>query len=77
MQRGLALGGGKDPVAFADAATVAALAGRDDDALALLRKAVAAGYCPEILTRQPEFARFRDKPDFRAIVAAPRKTAGS
>ena len=42
-----------------------------------LRKAVAAGYCREIITRQPEFARFRDNPDFRSIVAAPQKAAGS
>jgi Flp pilus assembly protein TadD len=77
MQRALAAGGDKDPVALADAATVAVLSGRDPEALALLRKAVAAGYCPEIITRQPEFARLRDDPDFRSIVAAPKKTAGS
>ena len=77
MQHALAVGAEKDPVAFADAATVAALAGQDKDALALLRKAVSAGYCPEILRRQPEFARLRDNPEFRSIVAAPQKAAGS
>ena len=61
---------------MSDAATVAALAGRDADALALLRQAVALGYCAEILARQPEFERFRDDPEFRSIIAAPRKAAG-
>jgi tetratricopeptide (TPR) repeat protein len=77
MQHALAAAAEKDPAAFADAAIVAALAGRDKDALAMLRKAVSAGYCPEILTRQPEFARLRDNPDFRSIVASPQKAAGS
>jgi Flp pilus assembly protein TadD/TolB-like protein len=66
----------KDPNVFADAATVAALAHRDADALEYLRKAVAAGYCRSILTFRPEFARLRDNPDFRSILAAPQKAAG-
>jgi len=74
MQRSLAASA-KDPVAYADAATVASLAGRDADALALLRQAVALGYCAEILSQQPEFQRFRDTPEFRSIVAAPQKAA--
>jgi tetratricopeptide (TPR) repeat protein len=77
IHRALAAGAGKDPVAFSDAAIVAALAGRDAEALGLLRKAVAAGYCPEIIVSQPELARFRDNPDFRSIIAAPQKAAGS
>ncbi len=72
----IAVAGGRDPVAFSDAATVAALAGRNADALALLRKAVDHGYCAEILLRQPEFAGLRDTPEFRSIVAAPQKAAG-
>lgn len=67
----------KEPEILADAAVVAALAGRDSEALDLLKKAVAAGYCGAILARQPEFARLRDEPAFRSIVAAPREAAGS
>ena len=67
----------KDPTIIADAATVAALAGRNREALDFLRKAVAAGLCPSILTLRPEFASLRDNPEFRSIVAAPQKAAGS
>jgi Flp pilus assembly protein TadD len=67
----------KDPTVFADAATVAALSRRDGEALRFLRKAVDAGYCTSILTFRPEFARLRESPDFRSIVAAPHKAAGS
>ena len=67
----------KDPTVFADAATVAALSHRDTEALQFLRKAVEAGYCPSILTLRPEFARLRESPEFRSIVAAPQKAAGS
>jgi Flp pilus assembly protein TadD/TolB-like protein len=66
----------KDPQVFVDAAAVAALAGHDSDTLQYLRKAVDAGYCRSILTFQPEFARFRESPDFRSIVAAPQRAAG-
>jgi tetratricopeptide (TPR) repeat protein len=65
----------KDPIVYSDAATVAALSGRDADALAFLRQAVGLGYCGEILSRQPEFEKFRDSPEFRSIVAAPQKAA--
>jgi Flp pilus assembly protein TadD/TolB-like protein len=67
----------KEPEILADAAAVAALAGRDSEALEFLKKAVAAGYCGAIIARQPEFARLRDEPAFRSIVAAPREAAGS
>ena len=67
----------KEPDLFSDAAIVAALAGRDAEAFAWLRKAVAAGYCRQTIAVQPEFARFRDNPEFRSIVAAPRNAAGS
>jgi Flp pilus assembly protein TadD len=67
----------KDPSVLADAAIVAALDKRAPDALAWLHKAVAAGYCPAILARQPEFASLRDNPEFRSIIAAPRSAAGS
>jgi Flp pilus assembly protein TadD len=66
-----------DPNLFADAATVAVLARRDAEAITFLRKAVAAGYCRSILTLRPEFAHLRESPEFRAIVAAPQKAAGS
>jgi Flp pilus assembly protein TadD len=68
---------GEDAAVLADAAVVAALRGRKAEALAWLRKAVAAGYCPQIFARQPEFASFRDTPEFQSIVAAPRKADGS
>ena len=66
----------QDPAVFADAATVAALAHRDAEALGFLRRAVDAGYCPTIFTFRPEFARFRENPEFRSIVVAPQKAAG-
>ena len=62
---------------FSEAAIVAALAGRDAEAIEWLRRAVAAGYCRDIILWQPEFARFRDNPEFRSIVAAPRNAAGT
>ncbi len=65
------------PDVFADAAIVAALSGRDAEALAALRKAAGAGYCREVIAAQPEFARLRDDPEFRKIIAAPQKAAGS
>jgi tetratricopeptide (TPR) repeat protein len=68
---------GKVPETFADAAIVAALAGRDAEALDALRRAVAAGYCREIIAVQPEFAGLRDNPEFRAVIAAPQKAAGN
>ncbi len=68
---------GQEAMALADAAMVAALRGRRDEALVWLKKAVDAGYCPQILARQPEFASMRESPEFQSIVAAPRKAAGS
>jgi Flp pilus assembly protein TadD/TolB-like protein len=65
-----------DPALLADAATVAALSHRDGEALDYLRKAVAAGYCPIIVTFRPEFARFHESPEFRSIVTVPQKAAG-
>jgi tetratricopeptide (TPR) repeat protein len=54
----------KEPNILSDAAIVAALAGRDGEAIEWLRKAVAAGYCPQIIARQPEFERIRTDPAF-------------
>ena len=67
----------KEPDVFSEAAIVAAWAGRDAEALDWLRRAASAGYCRDIILWQPEFARFRDNPEFRSIVAAPRSAAGS
>jgi tetratricopeptide (TPR) repeat protein len=64
------------PDVLSEAAVVFALAGQDAEALRLLRQAVAGGFCREIVAAQPEFNRFRDKPEFRSIVAAPQKAAG-
>ena len=66
-----------DPNLLSDAAIVAALDNRTADALAWLRRAVAAGYCRSTIARQPEFASLRDNPEFRSIIAAPRTAAGS
>ncbi len=76
MQRALAADA-NDPAALADAAVVAALAGRDTEVLEFLRRAAAAGYCRDIIARQPEFVRLRENPNFRSIIAAPQKAAGS
>jgi Flp pilus assembly protein TadD/TolB-like protein/predicted Ser/Thr protein kinase len=65
------------PDILSEAAVVSALAGRDAEALNRVRKAVAGGFCREIVAAQPEFARFRDRPEFRSIIAAPQKAAGS
>jgi eukaryotic-like serine/threonine-protein kinase len=66
----------KNPDLLSDAAIVAAIAGRDAEAMEFLQKAVAAGYCPATIARQPEFDRLREAPAFRSIVAAPRSAAG-
>jgi Flp pilus assembly protein TadD len=62
---------------LADAATVAALRGRAADALPWLKKAVAAGYCPQVLAREPVFGSLHESPEFQTIVAVPRRAAGS
>ncbi len=67
----------RHPNVLADAATVAALRGKPPEALDWLRRAVAAGYCRQVIARQPEFASLRNTPEFQSIVAAPHKAAGS
>jgi len=42
-----------------------------------LRRAADAGYCRTIIARQPEFERLSQNPEFRSIIAAPPKAAGS
>ena len=59
-----------NPNVLSDAAIVAALGGRDAEAFDLLRKAIAAGYCPAIIARQPEFERLRGDSRYRALIAA-------
>jgi Flp pilus assembly protein TadD/TolB-like protein len=76
MRRALALMA-NDPAVLSEAAVVNALAGRDAEALDGLRQAVAAGYCREIIARQPEFARFAGDPTFQAIVTTPARALGS
>jgi serine/threonine-protein kinase len=63
MRKALALDD-KNPKILSKAAIVAALAGRTDEAMSWLKKAVAAGYCPAIIARQPEFAALRSDPRF-------------
>jgi len=69
--------GGENPDIFMDAAVVSALAGRNAEAVEFVRKSVRAGYCPAIAAGLPELASLRSDSEFRAIVAAPRKAAGS
>jgi|RhiMetdeSRZDD1v2_1073273.scaffolds.fasta_scaffold05918_6 tetratricopeptide (TPR) repeat protein len=76
MQTALSLDD-RQPNVLADAATVAALRKNPREALDWIRRAVGAGYCREIIARQPEFSTLRGTPEFRSIVAAPRPTAGS
>ncbi len=75
LQAALALDD-RHPNVLADAATVAALRGQTGETLSWIRRAVAAGYCREVIARQPEFASLRGLPEFQAIIAAPRKAAG-
>jgi serine/threonine-protein kinase len=67
----------KNPNVLLDAAVVSALAGRRVEAVEWVRKAVDSGYCATIIGHQPELASLRDDPGFKAIIAAPRKAAGS
>jgi Flp pilus assembly protein TadD/TolB-like protein len=76
MQAALALDD-RHPNVLADAATVAALRRDPQAALDWIRRAVGAGYCRQIIARQPEFASLRGTPEFQSIVAAPRPAAGS
>jgi Flp pilus assembly protein TadD len=71
IQAALALDA-KEPAVLWDAAVVAMLRGRTPEAFEWLRKAADAGYCREIIARQPEFASVRESAEFRAIVAAKR-----
>jgi Flp pilus assembly protein TadD/TolB-like protein len=76
MKQALAIDA-KDPGILVDAAVVAALAGRKAEAIGWLRKAVEAGYCRGIIARLEEFEPFRKDSEFRAIIAAPQRAAGS
>ena len=58
----------KEPSVLWDAGLVAVLRNRNAEALDWLRKAVKAGYCREIIARQPEFGALRDSADFQALV---------
>jgi Flp pilus assembly protein TadD len=62
----------KEPNVLWDAAVVAMLRGRTQEAFGWLRKAADAGYCRDLIARQPEFAAVRETPEFRAIVGAKR-----
>jgi Flp pilus assembly protein TadD len=58
----------KNPNMLSDAAIVAALSGRTDEALSWLRKAVDAGYCRAIIARQPEFEALRNRREFQEVI---------
>jgi Flp pilus assembly protein TadD len=76
MRRALAAAGG-DPQVLLDAAAVAALNGRRDQALDLAGRAIAAGYCRALVASAPDLAPLRADPRFRALVSAPQTAAGS
>jgi Flp pilus assembly protein TadD len=69
MQQALALDG-KDPNVLSDAAIVAALSGRNGEAFEFLQKAVAGGYCPGIIDKQPEFKSLRSDSRYQSLIAA-------
>jgi Flp pilus assembly protein TadD/TolB-like protein len=73
MRRALELAP-NEPEILADAAVVAALAGRDSEALDLLKKAVAAGYSGAIIARQPEFDRLHANDSFQQLVRGPKSS---
>ncbi len=57
------------------AAIVALLAGHDEQATELLRRATAAGYDRRLLAHDPELSRLRGKPGFTVLVAPVRPAA--
>ncbi len=67
MRRALAIDP-KEPNILSDAAIVAAVAGRTEEAIEWLRKAVEAGYCRVIIARRPEFEVLRGDPRFQDLV---------
>ncbi len=69
VQKALALDG-KNPNVLSDAAIVAALSGRTDEAVAFLQRAVEAGYCRAIVARQPEFESLRQDSRYQSLLAA-------
>jgi Flp pilus assembly protein TadD len=50
------------------AGLVAAIAGRKDEAVSLLQRAVAAGYDRDLLARDPELSSLRDRVDFSNLL---------
>jgi Flp pilus assembly protein TadD len=66
MNRALELDS-KDASILVDAAVVAALAGRKAEAIDWLRKGVQAGYCRDVIARQPEFESLRRETAFAEI----------
>ena len=76
MERALNLNP-NDPNILYEAAVVALLAERKQEALGWLSKAIERGYCRDIIGRQPEFEGFSHDPAFQAIIAAPPRAAGS
>ena len=76
-ERELRLVGEKTPgpeVLYA-AGLVAALAGRDAEAVQLLARAVEAGYDRALLLRDPELGRLRAKPELQALLGVDRRAA--
>ncbi|HET9765792.1 MAG TPA: tetratricopeptide repeat protein, partial [Thermoanaerobaculia bacterium] len=57
------------------AGLVAALAGRDGEAVQLLRRAVEAGYDRGLLLRDPELDRLRTRAEFQALLGGGRRAA--
>ncbi|HEY6929133.1 MAG TPA: protein kinase [Thermoanaerobaculia bacterium] len=71
MQKALALDA-NNPNVLSDAAIVSALSGRNTEAIEFLKRAIASGYCPAIIARQPEFESLRSDSRYQALIAARR-----
>ena len=65
----------KDADFLFDAAVVAVLDGRQQDAIAWIRRAVDAGYSRAIVAREPEFSGLRDDPQFQELVRSAARRA--
>jgi Flp pilus assembly protein TadD len=61
-----------DPQHLYDAATVAVLDGKPQEAITLIRSAIARGLAAKVVESEPEFKSLRDQPEFRDALAAKR-----
>jgi serine/threonine-protein kinase len=69
----LLAGAAEEPQALYAAALVATMAGRGDQAVALLRRAVDAGYDRSLLVRDPDLAGLHRQPEFQELLGDARR----